>query len=1200
MTRTTRRWILRITAAVLALLLLASVGGYTYATRPARLRTLLAQTLEASNLRLVSLGSISFAPWTGLQLSDLSVDLPANRMMLEKLGLPPLLTVSYAEIRGEPASLLRGHFKLTDIRADGVRVNIVHDPAANTSNVDLSDAPHESNVPRNIPAWPRISLHQADVSLYTLRSGEPRLERRWLFDVFGSVVPRSASNPAEPVYTLQVDQTGGPAPRIAALSHAFAGARFATVNVAERSWNLGLDWLDESTLLALLPPSVSGELATWNPGGMIALDRIAFGPRGLEELRVRVAEAHLTIPLEECEPLAPEARYLDGADFAATGALTADPGSAAAAPTYTLTIGAQGLLAESPAVFSLAAEGVRLDRIFTGDPNAGPPAESCDAALTLERLLLPTLAAHPSFVTSERLPGPVRTFFREYSPTGNARLSIRYAGRARQRADAGGRLWQNTLDGELEPLDASFQFQDFPYAVNDVRGQIRFGPDGIALDSLTGRHGIARIRADGKLNNTNSWTGFELRIRAHEVPLDDQLHAALPAHYKTVWEEAAPVGLCDVYTVITRAEGTPETGPLKPRIDVSARLEAGSVTLIPGERLTHTDGLLNIEGATVHVRDLHGYRGNAGVRLDGDVQLATNANAVADANLRLEVHNLPIDQTEQLKDQDGKPIGTLRFIGVGDVWTRVQRSANDSDALVRGVVHLRDGLLSGFQSAAFWQNVRGWFVRDESSRSFLSITAKRPGGDFRVVGSIGGGPRAPIELELSAADQHLTALLNEIVPQPWAFVRERLGFAGDGRIRVQFYPQPEPSYLRLQAADIDVNAARMRPTPVPLDLRDVTAHLTLRTDGFDLDRATATYGPGGTIQISGAGGWEASEQWTTLKLDANELTLCPDFVAAMPDPLSSLLKQLQPRGALTARLDKLQVKQREAREWQIVGGLRLQDAELNLGVSLERFTGQITGECDVDTSTGVRVDARFEVDEGRLSGRDIRRCAGQFRYAPGDPWVHVTDISGQLGGGEFTGLAEVRPDTRDYQLSLELHDCALSALFPPETLRSGDAPTGRCDGYVFLRGRGSDPLTRSGGGELRIRNTPLAGSPVLESVAKAGRARKQTFRDKIELIELRFAWEKTALQLTHVAIEGGDVRLVGEGRWDMQTNELSLTLLGAHPETLPKVALLTDLLVLAGEELVQYRVEGTADNPRVTAEPLYTLTDPLRKLLRGQ
>jgi hypothetical protein len=159
---------------------------------------------------------------------------------------------------------------------------------------------------------------------------------------------------------------------------------------------------------------------------------------------------------------------------------------------------------------------------------------------------------------------------------------------------------------------------------------------------------------------------------------------------------------------------------------------------------------------------------------------------------------------------------------------------------------------------------------------------------------------------------------------------------------------------------------------------------------------------------------------------------------------------------------------------------------------------------------------------------------------------------------------------------------------------------GRLDGHVFVRGALNDPGQRRGGGELRIRGTSLLSSPVTASVVRASQQQRRAISDEVDRAELRFVWEGQELKLNRVDIHSRDLRLIGMGSWNMRSDAITMTLLGATPENAPRLFLLTDLLESAGQELMQYRVDGTAAKPEVTIEPLHNLTDPLRKLLKGE
>ena len=83
----------------------------------------------------------------------------------------------------------------------------------------------------------------------------------------------------------------------------------------------------------------------------------------------------------------------------------------------------------------------------------------------------------------------------------------------------------------------------------------------------------------------------------------------------------------------------------------------------------------------------------------------------------------------------------------------------------------------------------------------------------------------------------------------------------------------------------------------------------------------------------------------------------------------------------------------------------------------------------------------------------------------------------------------------------------------------------------------------------------------------------------------------------HATIESQDLRLVGTGTWNMRDDSIRMTLWAARPDLWPRLGPFGDLLESAGQELMQYRVEGALAAPRVTAQPLHRINETLRRLL---
>ncbi len=120
---------------------------------------------------------------------------------------------------------------------------------------------------------------------------------------------------------------------------------------------------------------------------------------------------------------------------------------------------------------------------------------------------------------------------------------------------------------------------------------------------------------------------------------------------------------------------------------------------------------------------------------------------------------------------------------------------------------------------------------------------------------------------------------------------------------------------------------------------------------------------------------------------------------------------------------------------------------------------------------------------------------------------------------------------------------------------------------------------------------------MLTSLASAGRHEKAAVADTVDRADVRFLLEGDLVRVQRIDIRSRDLRLVGEGTWDLKDDTVHLALVGANPENWPQVGVLSKLLESAGQKLLQYRVEGTLGSPQVTAEPLHELSATLRALI---
>ena len=1233
MKRPRKKWWRRRRVWLLAALLAVLGGTYAYNTRPARLRREVRRALSILRYTDCRIGEISFTPWSGLELHDLELALTRESPLFDATAPsgPPPLRVAYARVRCDMWALLRGRVRPREFVLRDAEIAVVRDMTNGASNWQFlaPDSALGRDGPSKMSSDVQLTLSNADVRLWAVEQGRLRLVRRWMLDVRGSI-HASETGPeltlrlenSSPAVAGPVDEADPEGKVLAELRWTAAAGSPTTPSepgdgaesrershVARGRLEARLHWVDVQTVSLLVPQALASAFADFNLTGQARIDRLVLSGDVIEDARIRFADFGLTIPVEadlpDGRPFPNADRFLRLTD--ASGELVVESGR----PTLTVS----GRMNGSATRLTFAA------RPAAGDDATKPGVAGLqaigswpfEAELAIDEFEFPNYEERLAFVKSERLPRAVQQFFDNYRPRGRCNVRMRIVRNPRADGPKDGASVP-VVSGSIEPLGASCRYFRFPYEVYDVHGFFRFIEGALVFDGLHGRHGSARIRADGRIEHTKPWAAIDLTVRGESVPLDAELYAALPASFRRLWQQAAPIGLVNIETRIRRDEGTPASGRLPVRVTVDTELLGGSVAAGEVRRLTGATGRISIADRVVTVHDLQGFLGSAQAKLAGTITGGQEAGGPL-VDLRVDIADIafareatlpaflsapsePASEVASSDHSNPERSAVISLRGVADVIGHVQ----DAEGLGGGQysVHIKDGVLSGFDAQNPWPNVRGWIVMGGTEQRIVSFAAGRDDAWLEVSGTLPDrlDPNKPISLSIRSGHSAMDELLRSIVPPRWARSSDALGLSGEGWLSVELRPAAgQPSS---QAVEVRLESARLKPGPLPLDLRDARLHATIDSAGFELHQADAEYGESGRIHMSGRGGWSKESRWFDLTVTARDLQWSDEFIAAMPPALAGLLRGLSPQGRFDATLDRIRLVEDGGRTWEVTGGIAFRDAQLKLGLPLTEFAGDLDGVCTVFPDGQIEVDGKFFVRKGLFAGRPVERFEGLLTRGRGERWVTLRDVRGRICDGEVIAQSvRIDPQTGEYELALTLHNLSLDQFLKRGGSQDKVMRRGRLDGQVVLRGKAGDNASRSGDGRLRIRGASLLGSPVLRPVFEFRRKTNRTISDAIDRADVRFVWQGDELKLLRVDIQSRDLRLVGEGRWNLRDNTIDLTLLGAHPSHLARIPLLTDIVDLARAELVQYRVRGTIDAPRVTAEPLHSLTDPIRKLLRG-
>lgn len=328
-----------------------------------------------------------------------------------------------------------------------------------------------------------------------------------------------------------------------------------------------------------------------------------------------------------------------------------------------------------------------------------------------------------------------RSIYQRFSPSGTADITVRLQ---RERAA------RTNVDITAELRSVRGSFEGFPYALDDVRGQVRLTNDEFKFAGLTGRHGPAIISLDGSV--TERGKNYVIDVAATGVPIDADLMTPLP---DSAVELIRQGGIGGTVAVAGRVTRTAEEEAAV--YDLAVSLESGTLRhqALP-YALERVIGTIRLLPGRVQIASVAGANGDSLISLSGELE---NDGDTWAGQLLLLSPNLAIDQA--LRDALPEALA--------DVWSAVHidgrvrlaselsvtATPDQTDCRHRTTLETQDnsvtlamfpmefsqvsGTVVIDEEAALFDNIRG--ARGDATVSFdgrLDLTGEQRGGVLRV------------------------------------------------------------------------------------------------------------------------------------------------------------------------------------------------------------------------------------------------------------------------------------------------------------------------------------------------------------------------------------------------------------------------------------------------------------------------------------
>ena len=822
------------------------------------------------------------------------------------------------------------------------------------------------------------------------------------------------------------------------------------------------------------------------------------------------------------------------------------------------------------------------------------------------------------------LPRVVRIIYEILHPEGSGRLWVKV-----DRHDLGKRP---IVSGELDVGQGSIQVDPFPYPLRNLKGKVAFGPNPNGIDQLQLINLIANGVKDGpNENNAIAINGLispidgdaqmDFNVKGEHILSERAIRDAIPKEAREALNALDPSGKGDFPTFkanivanIHRAEG-----PYKPfKITLTMDLEDGAGTFegfpYPIEHMT---GRLVIGEDYVNLVKCIARKGDASVMLDG--RLTFGHGQPLTPTLTLQARNIPIDQTllKAINPEQREWLEKLGVSGKLDVDGTIFLKEHSSEVGVVMDIKVHDGTMWPRDSTFAVSNLHGNLHLADGLITFNNFAGTRGLAKLAANGKVTWAGHAPaFSISATANNLLLESALHNLLPKDAQDAWDSVHPEGTVNVALQLGDDAKPRSTTdpVASANLPTTAPTEFPyrvliTPVklgvivkelPYKLTDLGGSIQITPRGTELRDVTAKHNAA-RLFFAGTGTNVGKSSWS-LKMTGRDVPVDDELRKALPASCTQLMESMKLRGKLAFDFTRLDYRPGETRpdgkagdaDLDLAGTLGFTDASMEVGIPASELDGSLQFEA------GVR-NGKLGALKGLLVGKTLKLAKRPAKdlsmelFKPEDQdAMRLTKIRGELAGGEIAGkVALAFPDdaASHFVVDLLLRDADVTQLTGEKDIH------GQITASLALEGAWNDASTRRGRGDVAVSGRDMYHIPLMLGLMQITNLSLPISSPFSEATS-RYSVDGQKITFEQIELRASNMLMQGSGSMNFETKKVKLTFVTENPNW-PKLPLVNDLIEGAKHELLQIQVNGTIEEPKVSAGVMSTFQTTIDEVFRG-
>lgn len=1182
---------------------LTLIGAYLFVTDSQRVRQISQSYLSHFIGGPVTIQHASLSIFEGLRLDGIKIHVSPEDTPDSVLLEAKSLHVGY-----NPAALLFGRIEATRILAIEPRVHLVENVDAGIWNFQKLKTSSNSGVPRSLAdhpnprSLPEIVLRNARFDYAQIMRGK-RSDVGSL-SIEGQLVPDAS----EGTYRFRLQSRGGTS-GVFPIAEGWLEPSEGRVGLVLRD----VEFVNE--IKTILPAVVRGFWEKHHLAGRIGETRVWYFRRDSGRAGFRVET-----DLDGVRLIVPPEQWMGEKERARVERWETNFSRLASAPLGGSAVARLLIHAMQPTPLQL--DEVDGTFVFTDESIAisGLVARIENNRFALEGRIEgyePTSAFHlkVSSLRSENIripevpryiramPWPVQEIYYRFRPAGEASFWLDIARSTAQKP---------VIRGQVQVHNAAFTFDRFPYPIDRASGVMEIDTDPqTGLDRLRivsmkgygyqgGANENAMVEVTGTVSPLDDHAGADILVRGENLVSERLLIESMPPQTRQTVKrfDADRTGLMPTFEGSFECRIRCPQGPSR-HWDIVTWLDIhkarGKLSTFPypledlSMQLAVHDTFIQIEQARMN-RD--GGQILLNGRVDWSRRISGTSEPLVQTDLNLEGKNIPVDEAllNALPEAKRRWIKDLGLKGRLDVKGKIIPQGPDSDepipdmqlVLKEGVVRVPGQKMEVEKLAAL-----GRLTASKAVISHVSGYYKKSVLEGQASVDWTEEDKPVVVASGQVRDLELDSSVMESLPERLSQGVESLGASGTIDLDFDYAAGGYRVVIRPQSLSL-------LPQKLKIPLRDVGGRLILNRDSIVFEEITARLGDA-VLHTSGT--FEPETGKIRCSLSGRDVQMDENGWNGLPETLRNRFRAMGLKGKLSFDFSNITVDpNKKSNDVGFEGSIWVENVSLDPGLRLNGVTGMLAGkgkwvEGKIHEFGG---SASFESLE--IAGRPVEKLTATLVKPVDQDLLQVSKIDGKIAGGQIGGQIDTLISSKDprFALLLILRNANVQEL-------TGDMEEpidGRLTASLSLEGRWDDPSSRRGRGDVMVEGKQMYRVPVLFGLMQIANLTLPA-DDPLHQAGVRYSVEGNRVTLDAIDLRGKTVVMQGNGWIDFSTRKVQMSLVMGNSAT-DAVPIFGDLIKGARQDLLQIRVKGSLEEPKVGASALNTMTTTIDEVLKGE